>query len=84
MIDTVQAVLLVVIVLLTVLLFVLGVQIFFILKEFKKTVERTNRILDVAESITEAVVEPVSFISTLLLGVKTISKFLKSTKENKK
>lgn len=83
MIDTVQAILLFVIILLTVLLFVLGIQVFFILKEFKKTVEKTNRIIETAESLTEAVVEPVSLISSIVLGLKTASKFFKSSnKEN--
>ena len=44
MIDTVQAVLLLVIVLLTILLVVLGIQVFFILREFRKVLSVTVRV----------------------------------------
>ncbi len=82
MIDPVQAVLLVVIILLTILLLVLGVQIFFILKELRKTVREATRVLQNANSITESVSEPMSFLSGLLLSTKslsTIGKILKKT-----
>lgn len=87
MIDPVQAVLLVVIILLTILLLVLGVQVFFILKELKETVFRTNKILENTESITESVSEPMSFISGLLFSSKslaTISKILKKVRSEEK
>ena len=79
MVDPVQAVLLIVIVLLTILLLVLGIQIFFILKELRRTLSRATRVLENTESITESVSEPMSFLSGLLLSaksLKTISKIL--------
>ena len=69
MIDTVQLVLLLVIVLLTSLLLVLGVQVFFILKGLRKTVSKANKVLDTAESITESVSAPLEAI-TSLTGIK--------------
>jgi len=81
MIDTVQAVLLIVIVLLTVLLTVLGVQVFFILREFRSTISKANRVLDNTEEITGSVSEPLSFLSSFLLGTRTISKVLKFKKK---
>ncbi len=83
MIDAVQAVLLFVIVLLTIILIVLGIQVFFILKEFKKTVKKTNQILDTTDEITTTIAQPLSFLSTFLVSTRslsTISKVLKTKK----
>ena len=83
MIDPVQAVLLVVILLLAILLLVLGIQVFFILRELRETVQRANRVLENTENITESVSEPMSFLSGLLLSSKslsTISKIIKGVK----
>lgn len=87
MIDTVQAVLLFVILLLAVLFVVLGIQVFFILKELRTTLSKTNKILDEIEELTESVSEPVSFISGLLFSSKTfasIVNFLRRTREKEK
>ncbi len=83
MVDAVQLVLLLVVVVLTILLVVLGVQVFFILKEFRRTIRKTNKVLDTAESITENIEGPLSAISSLALGVKatsllTVAKFVKN------
>jgi hypothetical protein len=83
MIDPVQLVLLIVILVLTVLLVVLGIQIFFILKELRQTISKTNKVLDNADSITENIEAPLSALSSLALGVKassliTIAKFVRS------
>lgn len=71
--DSVQLVLLVVIVALTSLLIVLGVQVFLILRDLRKTIVKTNRVLDTADSIAENISGPLSTISTLALGVKASS-----------
>ena len=83
MIDPVQITLLIVIVILTILLVVLGVQIFLILREFRKTVKKTNKILDNAYAITSEIEGPVSALSSMVLGVKagsimTVLKVVKS------
>ena len=83
MVDSVQIVLLSVIVVLTILLVILGVQVFLILGEVRKTVSRTNKILENADSITQSIKEPLSAISSLAFGVKassllTVAKFIKS------
>lgn len=72
MIDTVQIVLLIVIILLTALLIAVGIQVFFILKEFRKTVKKANRILENTEAITTSVSEPMTFLSSLLFSSKAI------------
>ena len=83
MVDSVQLVLLFVIVVLTVLLVILGVQVFYILRELRNTIKKTNKVLDTANSITENIDGPLSMISSLALGVKgssllTIARFVKS------
>lgn len=83
MIDPVQITLLLVIVVLTVLLVVLGIQVYFILKELRGTVRRANRVLDNANSITENIEGPLAALSSLALGVKagsfvTAVKFIKN------
>ncbi|HVF69340.1 MAG TPA: hypothetical protein VNA13_02110 [Xanthomonadales bacterium] len=71
MIDPVQIVLLLVIIVLTILLVVLGVQVYFILKELRNTVKKANKVLDNANSITENIEEPLSAISSVVLGLKS-------------
>ncbi len=83
MIDPVQMVLLLVILVLTILLVILGVQVYYILKELRETLVKTNRVLDNAESITENIDAPLSALSSLALGTKatsllTVAKFVQS------
>ena len=73
MIDTVQAVVLFVIVLLAILFTVLGVQVFFILKDLRVTLQKTNLILDDVEKITEGIAQPVSSFSNFLQGARSMS-----------
>lgn len=70
MIDTAQAVLLLVVVILTFLLLVLGIQVFFILREFRKTVLKANKVLDQTEIIAESVSGPLTSLSTIVSGIK--------------
>lgn len=71
MISTVEAVLLFVLVVLAVLLLVLGIQVFFILRELRQTVVKANKVLDDTGSITGSVSAPLSKLSSIALGVKT-------------
>lgn len=83
MTDPIQLVLLAVIVILTLLLIILGIQVFFILSEVRRTVSKTNNILENAESITGTIKTPLAAISSLALCFKTSSllntaKFIKN------
>ena len=81
MVDPVQVVLLVVILLLSILLIILGIQVFFILRELSQTLKRATRVLENTETITESVSEPMSLVSSLLSSsgaLSTIVKILKS------
>lgn len=83
MIDTVQAVLLFVIILLAVLFVVLGIQVFFILRELRTTLKKTNKILDEVEELTETVSEPISFITGFFFSSKTLAILAKLFKRKK-
>ena len=73
MIDPVQATLLLVIILLSILLIVLGIQVFFILKELRRTLMKATKVLENTEAITESVSEPMSFITNLIFSSKSLS-----------
>ncbi|OGH21310.1 MAG: hypothetical protein A2958_00730 [Candidatus Levybacteria bacterium RIFCSPLOWO2_01_FULL_38_13] len=70
MIDPAQTALFLVIIVLTILLLVLGVQVFFILRELRKTVDKANKVLDDTGVITESVSGPISGLSSLATGIK--------------
>lgn len=83
MIDTVQFVLFIVILILTVLLVILGIQVYFILKEIRHTIQKTNKVLDDTGLITESISKPVSSLSSLSMSIKagsmlTVAKIIKS------
>jgi len=78
--DPAQAIIFLVIVILTVIFVVLGIQAFRVLKELRLTLLKTNRILDTAEKITDNISNPISTFSQVVTGVKTgsiIASFLK-------
>lgn len=83
MVDSVQVVLILVIVILAILLVVLGVQVFFILRDLRTTITKANKVLDNAEEITDNVSGPISSLSSLATGFKagsmvTVAKFIKT------
>lgn len=70
MIDPAQTALFLVIIVLTLLLIILGIQVFFILRELRKTISKTNKILDDTSAITESVSGPISSFSSIAMGLK--------------
>ncbi|MGA2911071.1 MAG: hypothetical protein ABSE17_00320 [Candidatus Levyibacteriota bacterium] len=86
MIDPAQTALFIVIIILTVLLVILGVQVFFILRELRKTIGKVNKVLDDTSLITESVSKPIASLSTLTMGLKTgatIARILNGGKHHK-
>lgn len=80
MFDPAQILLFVVIIILTVLLLVLGIQVFFILRDLRKTINKANKVLDNTGEITESVSQPLSSLSSVLMGLKAggvIAKIIK-------
>lgn len=85
--DTVQALLIAVVIVLTVMLVVVGFQVFYILRELRKTIDRANKVLSNTESITDSVKAPIATFSSMLIGLKSgtaIAEFLKKLKEKKR
>lgn len=74
--DSAQIILVIVIIVLAILLFALGIQVFFILKEFRKTVSKANRVLDNTNVITQSVSSPISSLSSIATGIKTGATFI--------
>lgn len=70
MIGAAQIIVLIVLVVLTTLLIVLGVQTFFVLKDFRKTLSRANKVLEDTSHITESVSAPITSLSSILTSVK--------------
>jgi hypothetical protein len=76
MIDTTQVLLIVVITTLTILLTIIGVQVFFILREFKRTIEKMNKMLDDAGTISESIAKPIASLSSGITGVSGVTGLL--------
>lgn len=86
MFDPAQLLLFIVILVLTVLLLVLGIQVFLILRDIRQTIAKANKVLDKTGEITENVSAPISNISQVLMGLKTGATFanlLKKATENR-
>lgn len=84
MLDSAQIVLLFVVVTLTVLLVVLGVQVFFILRDVRETIAKANKVLDDTSMITESLSGPITTLSTIAGGIKTGATFAKFLQSNKR
>ena len=80
MTDPAQILLFIVIIILTLLLLILGIQVFFILKDLRKTITKANKVLDNTGDITQSVSQPLSSLASILMGLKmggTIAKIIK-------
>lgn len=92
--DTTQTVLLAVIIVLAVFLVALGFQVFFVLKDLRKTLSRMNRLFDDADDLVDQVKKPIqsagSFLTALTAGagiahlLKIGSSFSAKASEDKK
>lgn len=52
------------------MIMVIGAQVFLILKEFRKTVMKTNKILDDSGVISESISKPINLVSGAVMGIK--------------
>jgi uncharacterized protein YoxC len=68
--DITQIVISVISILLTVLMIILGVQVWHILKEFKETIKKTNTLLDDANSLTKTIKTSADDFSSMSAGLK--------------
>lgn len=91
MVDLTQVLLVIVITTLTVLLTFIGVQIIYILREIRKSIEKMNKMLDDAGIITESIAHPIAGLGGMLDGLKsgvkaieTVGNFLSRKKKKLK
>jgi uncharacterized membrane protein YcgQ (UPF0703/DUF1980 family) len=89
--DPAQIILVAVISILAILLVILGVQVFLILKELRKTVSKANKVLDSTSVIAQSVSSPIASLSSIAEGIKTgtafmniVKKFVSKKEEGKK
>jgi len=82
--DTAQILLLTVVGILTLLLVVLGIQVFFILREVRRALSSANKVLGDAETISSSISKPVVSLTTILSGAKLGSMLLSLIKDKKK
>ena len=69
--DTTQILLVIVVTVLTILFSIIGIQVVFILMEFKKMIEKMNKMLDDAGLVTGGISRSVTGMSGMVEGLKT-------------
>ncbi len=72
--DYLQIALIFLILLLSIFLAITGIQVFFILRDLKKALDRFNAILQTGENIAEDIERPLSTVSNLVTTLKKIIK----------
>lgn len=73
MIDVTQFLLIIVIASLTIMVLIIGFQVYKILKELQMTILKVNKILDDTGQMTESVAKPMAAASGFLMGLKSSS-----------
>ncbi len=86
--DLLQAALIFLILLLSVFLAITGIQVFFILRDLKKALDKLNNVLKTGETIAEDIEKPVGSVSKAVTasidsGVKAISDLVKKQQSPK-
>ena len=88
MVDLTQTLLIIVITVLTILLSFIGIQVVFILREVRRSLEKVNKMLDDFGLITESIAHPIAglggVIDGLKSGIKTVETFGKLLSKKKK
>lgn len=82
--DITQTVLLSIIIVLTIFLVILGCQAYFTLRDLRKTLKKTNRLLDDADDIVAQVRKPIDSLSSIVSALTAgagIAHFLKEGKK---
>lgn len=69
--ELTQSVLLAVVIVLTIFLVVLGFQVFYVLRDLRRTLTRLNRLFDDADSLVAEVKKPIEKAGTIIGGLTT-------------
>jgi hypothetical protein len=78
--DPVQLTIIIISFALAILLIVLGVQVFYILKEIRFSMQKMNKMLDDAGKVSGAVSEGIAGMSGLMSGLKAGLSFIRQLK----
>lgn len=81
--DATQILLFAVVITLTLLLLIVGVQVFFILKEAKKAIRKTNELLKEASDVLPSVKKPFLSAANLLDTFKNVKQVVEMVTHNK-
>lgn len=76
MVDLTQIILVMVVTAVTVILVIVGIQVFFILKEFRETIRKANKILDDFGTVSESVAKPIASAADILTGATGVTGLL--------
>ena len=76
MANPTQIVLIAVVIVLSSVLTIIGIQVFFILKEIQKSIQKTNKIIDNAGLVSESVAKPIALVSSSITGASGIAGLL--------
>ena len=82
--ETTQMIFAGAVVAITIMLGVIATQLYYVLKEFRQTLTKANKVLDDTALISESVSKPVSMISSMITGVKGWSSIIKLLTKDKK
>jgi len=82
--EITQILLVATVLVLTTILSIVGIEVFLILKEFRQSVRKINKILDDAGLISESVAKPISGLSDLASGLHSLAEFIKAFVGEKK
>lgn len=83
MMEPIQVLLFAVVIILTVIVVIIGWQIYQILCEIRKMLEKANTMADNASVAFTNITRPLSELSSISDGVKTVLGLLRSLKRNK-
>ena len=75
--EPTQIVLIVVVLVLTTVLTLVGIEVYFILREFRESVRKINNVLNYTVIISESVAQPVASLSSFLTGLKNGASLMK-------
>ena len=84
MVDVFQVILVMVVTTITVLLVIMGVQVYNILKEFRETIKKVNKMLDDFGMVSESISRPIASLSDVLTGASGVTGILSWLTNRKK
>jgi len=84
MVDLTQLLLLVIIVILTTLLLVVGIQVFLLIRDLRKTLKKIDLITQEASEVSGKIKSAISSVLEMRLNIKTFSKIVSFLKEKTK